>query len=136
MGFAYQYLRCDEVAEARGRGRGSGNLVLNKINTPPNVKDCVLHPSLCISSTISRGSNTRNVILFLQRLIRRGLTSFFSKNKVHQSHYRPEVPRGFQEVKFLRLRDNGPRRVVRLSALLTGRLYPQKMLLVLISVRD
>jgi len=26
---------------------------------------------------------------------------------VNQSHYRPEVPRGFQEVKVPRLRDNG-----------------------------
>jgi len=26
----------------------------------------------------------------------------------HQSHYRPEVPRGFQEVKVPRLHDNGP----------------------------
>jgi hypothetical protein len=29
-------------------------------------------------------------------------------DKVNQSHYRPEVPRGFQEVKVPRLRDNGP----------------------------
>jgi len=28
--------------------------------------------------------------------------------KVKQSHYRPEVPRGFQEVKVPGLRDNGP----------------------------
>jgi len=28
--------------------------------------------------------------------------------KVNQSHYRPEVPRGFQEFKVPRLRDNGP----------------------------
>jgi len=28
--------------------------------------------------------------------------------KVNQSHYRPEVPRGFQEVKVSRLCDNGP----------------------------
>ena len=28
--------------------------------------------------------------------------------KVNQSHYRPELPRGFQEVKVPRLRDNGP----------------------------
>jgi len=27
---------------------------------------------------------------------------------VNQSHYRPEVPRGFQEVKVPRLHDNGP----------------------------
>ena len=30
-----------------------------------------------------------------------------NKIKVNQSHYRPEVPRGFQEVKVPRLRDNG-----------------------------
>ena len=29
-----------------------------------------------------------------------------SIKKVNQSHYRPEVPRGFQEVKVPRLRDN------------------------------
>ena len=28
--------------------------------------------------------------------------------KVNQFHYRPEVPRGFQEVKVPRIRDNGP----------------------------
>ena len=28
--------------------------------------------------------------------------------KVNQCHYRPDVPRGFQEVKVPRLRDNGP----------------------------
>ena len=30
------------------------------------------------------------------------------KKKANQAHYRPEVPRGFQEVKVPRLRDNGP----------------------------
>ena len=30
------------------------------------------------------------------------------KKNVNQSHYRPEVPRGFQEVKVPRLRNNGP----------------------------
>jgi len=30
------------------------------------------------------------------------------KVKVNQPHYRPEVPRGFQEFKVPRLRDNGP----------------------------
>jgi len=31
-----------------------------------------------------------------------------TEKKVNQSHYRPEVPRGFQEVKVPRLRNNGP----------------------------
>jgi len=58
--------------------------------------------------------------------------SLYSCGKVNHSHYRPEVPRGFQEVKIPR---QWPRMVVRLSALRTGRLYPQEILLVLISVR-
>ena len=44
-----------------------------------------------------------------------GLFSFFEtankmedEIKVNQSHYKPEVPRRFQEVKVPRLRDNGP----------------------------
>ena len=44
----------------------------------------------------------------------------------------PRCPRGFQEVKVLRLRD---RMVVSLSDLTTGSFYPQEILLVLISVR-
>jgi len=31
----------------------------------------------------------------------------FCIEKINQSHYRPEVPRGFQEVKVPRLRENG-----------------------------
>jgi len=33
--------------------------------------------------------------------------TFHNKNVI-QSHHRPEVPRGFQEIKVTRLRDNGP----------------------------
>jgi len=32
----------------------------------------------------------------------------WKEKKVTQFHYRPEVPRGFQEFKVPRLRDNGP----------------------------
>ena len=39
---------------------------------------------------------------------RRSCTVIQTKVEVNQSHYRPEVPRGFQEVKVLRLRDNRP----------------------------
>jgi len=35
-------------------------------------------------------------------------TDFVHYIRVNQSHYRPEVPRGFQEVKIPTLRDNGP----------------------------
>ena len=52
--------------------------------------------------------------------------------KVNHFHYRPEVPRGFQEVK---VTWQWPRMVVRLSASLTDLFLPQEMLLVLISIR-
>jgi len=34
----------------------------------------------------------------------------FVKDVKNQSNYRPEVPRGFQEIKVPRLRDSGPER--------------------------
>jgi hypothetical protein len=46
-----------------------------------------------------------------------------------------EWPRGFQEVKVPQISWQRHRKVVRLSVLRTGRIYPQEILLVLISVR-
>jgi len=50
--------------------------------------------------------------------------------KVKQSHYRPG-----QALRAPRFQDNRHMKVVRLSALRTGRLYPQEIFLVLISVK-
>jgi hypothetical protein len=55
--------------------------------------------------------------------------------KVKQPHYRPrQVCNGVQEVEAPKFVDNRHMKVVRLSALRTGRLYPQEIFLVLISV--
>jgi len=56
----------------------------------------------------------------------------FSSKKVKQSHYRSGQA---QEFGAPRCPDNRHMKVVRLSALSTGRLYPQEIFLVLISVR-
>jgi hypothetical protein len=56
--------------------------------------------------------------------------------KAKQPHYRPGGPLGFQEVEAHRFIDNRYMKVVRLSALSTGCLYPQEIFLVLISVRS
>jgi hypothetical protein len=60
------------------------------------------------------------------------LNRFLKNIKVKKSLYRPW---GFQEVEAPRFQDNQHMKVVRLSALCTGRLYPQEIILVLISVR-
>ena len=62
------------------------------------------------------------------------ITGCLQKNS-KQSHYRPKRPRGFQEVEATRFQDIRHMKVVRVSALRTGRLYPQEIFLVLISVR-
>ena len=56
--------------------------------------------------------------------------------KVSLYLYRPDRPWGFQEVEGPGFQDNRHMQVVRLSALRTGRLYPQEVFLVHISVRS
>jgi len=57
------------------------------------------------------------------------------KVKVKQSHYRTGQALRVPEVEASRFQDNKHMKVVSLSALRTGRLYPQEIFLVLVSVR-
>jgi len=63
------------------------------------------------------------------------MTTLCTYIEVNQSHYRPEVPREFQEVKIPRLRDNGPGWWYGCQPYAPAIFYPQEILLVLISVR-
>jgi len=55
---------------------------------------------------------SKTALKLWRRYITLGIYVVFGKyyrvSKVNQSHYRPKVPRGFQEVKVPRLRDSGP----------------------------
>jgi hypothetical protein len=55
--------------------------------------------------------------------------------KVKQSHYGPGQPLRIPGGEALRFQDSRHIKVIRLSALCTGRLYPQETFLVLISIR-
>jgi len=60
----------------------------------------------------------------------RTVQSHCRRGKPKQSHYRP-----LQEVETPRFQDNQHMKVVKLSALRTGRLYPRETFLLLISIR-
>ena len=66
-----------------------------------------------------------NLAYFIKKII-------VGYEKANQSHYRPEVPRGFQEVKVPRLRDNGPGWWSGCQPYALAAFYPQEILLVLI----
>jgi len=55
--------------------------------------------------------------------------------KVKKSVYRPDRPWGLQGVETPRFQDNRRKKVVSLWGLRTGRIYPQEIFLVLISIR-
>ena len=85
------------------------------------------------SSVIPRDSYFRRTITHLCRLFKHIVQSI--KRKVKNPITGLDRPWGFQEVEAPRFQDNRHIKVVRLSALLSGRLYSLEVFLVLISVR-
>jgi hypothetical protein len=82
---------------------------------------------------LSKSSYLRDYFFTIQALLSYFLYAVkFSSKNVKQSHYRPGQA---QEFGAPRCSDNRHMKVVRLSALSTGRLYPQEIFLVLISIR-
>jgi len=77
-----------------------------------------------VQSTVAATIKVHKILIYLLLNFKKKV-----KVKVKQSHYRPG------QVEAPRFQDNRHMKVVRLSALRTGRLYPQEIFLVLISVR-
>jgi len=75
------------------------------------------------------------IIACLISAITLGIPHIKVKVKVKQSHYRPGQALRFQELEAPRIHDHRHMKVVSLLALHTGRLYPQEIFLILISVR-
>ena len=87
------------------------NFIPVKVALPLNTKQAASIPSFA-QTAFSLGPTAHFVF---QVPVHMNITFFLSvglhhyvKVKVNQSHYRTEVPRGFQEVKVPRLGDNGP----------------------------
>jgi len=83
------------------------------VNNTSSV-NCSLLTSACTFCSSPSSCLALHVLMF---------TAVFSDvsriKKVKQSHYRPDVPRGFQEVKVPRLCDNGPGLCTRYGCLLS-----------------
>jgi hypothetical protein len=97
-----------------------------KITTDVLPDDGTIGPETCSS----------NVLLDLLLWTCNSDCILLVKVTVKQSHYSPWQTLRVEEVKAPRFLNNRHMKVVRLSALRTGRLYLQEILLVLISVRD
>jgi len=73
--------------------------------------------------------------IITERLQQTNFKTSSNSIKINQSHYKPEVPRGFRKVKVPRLPDNGPGWWQGCQPYAVTTFYPQEILLVLISVR-
>ena len=106
----------------------------------PNCRKCVAGASRGKESknrlhnlTLSLPTTLQFFLPFLSTGLNRSFP--FIKVKVHQSRYRPGVAQWVPGIYGSQITWQRHRMVVRLSALRAGHLYPQEILLILISVR-
>jgi len=83
-------------------------------------------------TTVGNGSFTEVIFHCTMSIVCASVFRYSKSNRITDL----DRPWGFQEAEAPRFQDNRHKKVVRLSALGTVRIYPQKIFLVLISVRD
>jgi len=97
--------RPDISDDKTGSGRPNRGYFLSIINvTKRSMPNCEMLSEIHKQKGVINSKGKHAYIQTITTIIAQNI----DMKKVNQSHYRPEVSRGFKEVKVPRLRDNGP----------------------------